>query len=750
MNAFVLGLRLLWSSGRRGRVRFLLMALGSALGVACLAAVLTIPSILTAHDARTHAREPRPGDSNVVYREFRDPYGSQPFHRVFVARTSPGPTKVPPGIDKLPEAGEAIVSPKLVEILAANPRAAGLVPGRVIGTIAPEGLGDSDDLYAYIGTTPAELIGAESLGGFGIGRSWRQIVDPSTLDILRFTLGCIVLLPLVTFLSVCARLSGESRARRLAALRLVGLSVRDTLRVNAGESVVAAFVGAVLGLIGYLGVNEVMARVGLPGLRWYPPDGRPSWPTIAVCLLGCPTLAWVVGQFSARRAALSPISVRRTGERKPPRKSGALLLIPGLGVIGGYCMLSVMGRDPSGGSASSVLIPGAVLLTGAGLVFGLAPITAWLARRLASVVKSLPISLAMRRTEVDPGSSLRVVTGLVLLVFGASLTQGVLVELDQVSRRTAPLQEYNISLSELGPAQRQALESVPGVRTALDSYGSWDPSKESYVQGADVVVATCTQLAASTERAKGCVDDKIMQLRDSGAPFEYDPKAGERFAFEVKNGQKVMLAVPRERVDVRPYDLSVFDSGTLLVPPSLAPPNLADSSGTLTLVSDADPATIRAVLDGIGAIAPTAAVDPVGIVIDSLAQLTVIRSLLAVGMVLGLVIGVAAFVVSVADRAMERRGQVTALALLGARAGTLRVVQVVQVGLPLVVGLGAAIVTGWLAESSYLITGGGAVHWDWEGLPLLFACALGVLIAAALASVPMVRRHIDPEHIRRD
>ncbi|MFE5597180.1 FtsX-like permease family protein [Streptomyces sp. NPDC056549] len=148
--------------------------------------------------------------------------------------------------------------------------------------------------------------------------------------------------------------------------------------------------------------------------------------------------------------------------------------------------------------------------------------------------------------------------------------------------------------------------------------------------------------------------------------------------------------------------------------------------------------------------APTASVEPVGNVIDSLAQLTVIRSLLFVGMVLGLAIGVSGFVLSVADRATERRGQVTALASLGARAGTLRVVQVVQVLLPLVVGLGAAIVAGWLAESSCLITGGGAVHWDWEGLPLLFACALGVVLAAAVASVPMVRRHIDPEHIWRD
>lgn len=750
MNAFALGLRLLWGSGRRGRIRFLLMALGSALGVACLAAVLTIPAILAAHDARTAAREPNPGASKTLYQEFRDPYGSQPLHRVFVARTGSGPSPVPPGIEKLPATGEAIVSPKLGAILAANPRTAGLIPGRVTGIIAPEGLGDSEDLYAYIGSTPAKLTEPEQLGSFGSSQSGRQIVEPSTLDILRFTLGCIVLLPLVIFLSVCARLSGESRARRLAALRLVGLSVKDTLRVNAGESVAAAFVGAVIGITGYLGVNEIAARVGLPGLHWYSADGRPSVATVAVCLLGCPALAWVVGQFSARRAALSPISVRRTGERKSPGKFGTLLLVPGVGIISGYCVLSVMGRDPSGGSASSLLVPGAVLLTGAGLVFGLSHITAWLARRLARAAKSLPMALAMRRTEVDPSSSLRVATGLVLLVFGASLTQGVLIELGQASRRTAPLQEYNVHLSGLDPEQRKAITKVPGVRTQVVSYSSWDPLDGSDVPHANLVVATCAQLSASAERATGCVDGKIMQLRDRRSNFRYDPKAGERYPFALKDGRKATFTVPHERIDVLPWDVSVFDSGVLIVPPSRLPSPLADSAGTLTLVSDSDPATVRAVLDGIGAVAPTSPVEPVGIVIDSLAQLTVIRSLLAVGMVLGLVIGVAAFVVSVADRAMERRAQVTALALLGARAGTLRGVQVLQVLLPLAVGLGGAVVAGWLAESSYLITGGGAVHWDWEGLPLLLACALGVLLVAALASVPMVRRHIDPEHIRRD
>ncbi|MGW8762257.1 FtsX-like permease family protein [Streptomyces sp. NPDC055815] len=751
MNAFALGMRLLWRSGRRARVRFLLMAFGSALGVVCLAAALTIPAIIAASDARVTVRSVEPGKSkNAVYQEFLDPYGSQPLRRIFIARTGPGPLPTPPGIKELPRPGEAIVSPKLGEILAANPRAAGLVPGRVTATIAPAGLAGPDELYAYIGTRPNELTEAAPLGHFGSKYMRHELVEPSTLDILRFTLGCIVLLPLVIFLSVCARLSGESRARRLAALRLLGLSMKDTLRVNAGESVVAAFVGAVAGLIGYLGVNEVMARIGLPGLHWYPADGRPEGVTIAVCLLGCPALAWVVGQFSARRAAQSPISVRRTGESNPPKKFGTLLLIPGLGVIGGYCALSAMGRDPSGGSASAVLVPTAVLMTGVGLVFGLAPITSWLSQRLAAVSKSLPLSLAMRRTEVDSGSALRVVTGLVLLVFGASLTQGVLIELDQVSRRTTPVQEYSLPMSELSKQQHAQMSALRGVQAHGLATQSWVPDVEVDRPRIQAVVATCAQLAAFTETTSGCVDNKVLRVVDPTYPSDGDSRPGGSFLFLLTDGRKLQVSVPQDTVTVRSYQPSEFGGPSLLIPPSSLPQGTQLAGARFVLVSPSDPDTVRAVLDGIGAVAPTVSVEPVGIVIDSLAQLTVIRSLLVVGMVLGLVIGVAAFVVSVADRAMERRGQVTALALLGARAGTLRVVQVVQVLLPLVVGLGAAIVTGWLAESSYLITGGGAVHWDWEGLPLLFASALGVMLAAAVASVPMVRRHIDPEHIRRD
>jgi predicted lysophospholipase L1 biosynthesis ABC-type transport system permease subunit len=159
---------------------------------------------------------------------------------------------------------------------------------------------------------------------------------------------------------------------------------------------------------------------------------------------------------------------------------------------------------------------------------------------------------------------------------------------------------------------------------------------------------------------------------------------------------------------------------------------------------------VRSVLEGIAAVDPTLEVETEGVDIAALRQISVIKTLLGVGMVLGLVIGVAAYLVAAADRAVERRAQVTALALLGARRRTLRAVQVAQVVLPLAVGLLLAVVTGKAAESSYLVTGGGSIFWDGDGVPLLVASAVGAVVVAALGALPLIGRRIDPELIRRD
>lgn len=126
MREILLGLRLLLGSGRGNRVRFVLMAAGSAVGVACLAMVLAIPGILAAQDGRKAAREadcPR-NDRRIcigagkapLELDLTDPYGSRPMTRVFHA---PGATTIdpPPGLKELPAPGDLFVSPELHEQL---------------------------------------------------------------------------------------------------------------------------------------------------------------------------------------------------------------------------------------------------------------------------------------------------------------------------------------------------------------------------------------------------------------------------------------------------------------------------------------------------------------------------------------------------------------------------------------------------------------------------------------------------------
>ncbi|MER6155528.1 FtsX-like permease family protein [Streptomyces sp. NPDC001868] len=766
MKELVLGLRLLMGAGRGSRVRFLLMVAGSAVGVGCLAMVLTIPGILAAQDGRKAARGPEcvkdpkrfaclvpEGASFELTRT--DPYGAEPLTRVFLARGDRH-VEPPPGLRELPAPGELLVSPRLSEVLRREPGLAQLLPGAEKGIIGAQGLAHPAELYAYVGVSQDELEGGGNpVAFFGEEFAGSPTVDPSTLDIVRFTLAGVVLLPLAVFLSVCARLSAAARTRRLAALRLLGLSRKGTQRVNAAETVAAALLGAVLGLGVYEVANQLVSRVGVPGFKWYPSDGALSLSTALVCLVGCPALAWFVGRASARKAAANPLAVRRSAVERAPGKWGLLPLVPGLGIVAGYCVAGATGHAPRDTALSSILMPLAVLLVGIGLVMLLPVFSRAVAQKVAHSTHSVSLGLAMRRNETEPGGALRVATGLVILVFTASLVQGVLIELDQVSKHTLPVQEYRIPLKDVTEEKQRAWQRVKGVRAhAMVMQSRTSGDIDHVVPSISAVVATCDQLRGMLPRVDRCVDDRPVRLSDPDQLYEGDSKPGASFLFDMRRGDDrhaMRVEVPRETLRFSGYPgWPILHSGDVLVPPSALPEGFRPDQATLSLFSDSAPETVRAVLDGIGGVDPTTEVDTPGVVVTSLQQITVVKSLLGIGMVLGLIIGVAAYLVAATDRAVERKPQVTALSLLGARPRTLRAVQVAQVVVPLAVGLALAVVMGKLAESSYLVTGGGAIYWDGAGIPLLLACAVGAVAVAAVGALPLVGRRIDPELIRRD
>ncbi|WP_445408100.1 FtsX-like permease family protein [Streptomyces albidoflavus] len=756
MNSLALGLRLVVRGPRATQLRFLLMTLGCALGVACLAAALSIPAILAAHDGRAAGRDVQGGPSSgALFLERKDPFGSRPLTRIFISPPKTGTVPLPPGVERVPQPGEVVVSPALRDLFAERPGLKGALPGRVVDTIGPAGLTGPQELYAYVGRTRAQLPADEARPLGGYGNRWtapdEAAIDDGTVAPLRFTLCCLVLLPLFVYLSVCVRLSAEARSRRLASLRLLGLSARDTMRVSAVETLCAAAVGTVLGVGLHLLVNAFVAQTGWVGLAWYPADGLPSAWTLAACLLGCPALAYLAGRRHAREAALRPLAVRRQAQPgKPRRWLAALLVLPGLGIVTAYCVLGVLGVHVEPSALTSFLVPAGALLTGAGLVLALPPVTAWLAARVAATTQRLPLTLAMRHHEAAPGAALRVVSGLVLLVYAASLTQGVLVELDQVSRRTAPNQEYEVPFRQVTAEQRGAMVKADGISGRA-------VTAEVVSRDGDILFATCSELEklARPGTVRGCVDGRPLALHDPFAHTEDTKQPGTTHLVKLRNeaGQaagSARFTVPEETVTFAAVQPSALSSALLLVPPNTLPPGVHPAHARLVLSGAPEPEAVQATLDRLAGIAPTAQIDPVGIVIESLRQLSVVKGLLGTGMILGLVIGVAAFLVSATDRAMDRRRRTATLTLLGIRTRTLRAAQCAQVLLPLAVGIGGALVAGRLAESSYLVTGGGAVFWDGEGLPLLLLSGLGVLAVAGLASLPMARRHLDPELLRRD
>jgi hypothetical protein len=281
-----------------------------------------------------------------------------------------------------------------------------------------------------------------------------------------------------------------------------------------------------------------------------------------------------------------------------------------------------------------------------------------------------------------------------------------------------------------------------------------DQSVAAFASSATALVATCAQLDRMTRRSEGCVDGRVMRLDNPNSSGGDNLKPGTSFSFRLRfdggKDKNLNVTLPSERIVYSGYSASAVGNADLLVPPSALPAEASPRDAQLLLSSRSDPGQVRGVLDGIAAVVPIAEIELVGLNVQGLEQISVVETLMVLGMIMGLVIGVAAFLVSVTDRAVERRAQVTAVTLIGARARTMRIVQCTQVVLPLSLGLILALVAGKLAESSYLITGGGATRWDVAGIPLLVLATAGVVAAAAAGSLPLVGRRIDPELIRRD
>ena len=184
--------------------------------------------------------------------------------------------------------------------------------GRVVGTIAADGLLGPHELGFYAGAD--DLVDGGPVGRVGAlrhDRTRERQLDPALVLLVVIALVAL-LIPVGVIVGAAVRTGGEDRDRRLAALRLIGADQRMARRIAAGEAIVAAAFGVLVGALLFLVARGFADRLVFEGFSVYPGDVRPTPLFGLLVVLGVPTAAVVVSLAALRRV------VGRAARRRAP------------------------------------------------------------------------------------------------------------------------------------------------------------------------------------------------------------------------------------------------------------------------------------------------------------------------------------------------------------------------------------------------------------------------------------------------
>ena len=797
-----MGLRLALGGDRSARVRLLLMAGGVAAGVALLlgvagAAPAALDRLETASSRYVTYTEKHAALTTGVRAETSLGFWRGEQLRVLDVETVGPPVAPPRGVRSLPGPGEVLVSPALAAALD-GPYTAELLPrlhGKVAGTIDDAGLVGPDELFAIAGAGPRQLKGNLAVGfpggrgtdlmyssgqtADGITSVTGGITDELRVAILAAAVGLVV--PLMVLVATATRLSAASRERRAAALRLVGATSRQVSGLGAIEGAVVGALGAMAGVLLFLVLRAPVASlVPVPSGLFAADVAPPAW-AIALIVLGVPVLTAVAGLVAVRRAAVSPLNVRR--QATPPTPSLRRLLPLAAGLLMLVAALVNSRAVLSGRWYGTTLLVGGSLLCLAGLaVAGPA-----LARAAGAVLARFgpgPAShLAGKRLVMDPAAASRTVTGmaLVVVVVGWLLAflpllatttpsgQGVLASALRPATVVASFSgttEATEVLSKVGDVEgaqapvvvREVQLLREGAKAPVD-YAS-DETIDLSQFPISAVVVDCAQLSEVLRQPlTGCGDSSIYRLTSSfqsgvgPAPATYEVlnRNGMR-----DSGAKVSLPADLPVLQLPDGLVQGIDNFQLygqVLFTSL--PGLSERPDSVLVATDGNAATIEGVRAALGSLRtpfPPLTAEEATVLArsatDGYARVAM------TGLALVVLVGGLSLTVTTADSLRERRNAHAALAAMGTPVRVLRQTVLLQTATPLLLTVSVAVVVSAAASWMYLRLGASdgvpAPALPWAGYGLIAVSAVVASLLATASALPFVRSATHPEALRME
>jgi hypothetical protein len=751
MRDLALGLRLAVGGGRMSGAALLRLAM-TAFGIALAVAVL-LPAAAAHHLAGAQAErkaaiaqvtEPRAGIAPLLVYNWYASAGDD-FVKVTAVAATGANSPVPPGLARLPAPGEIAVSPELAAKLAASDGAPlkARLPGRVIGQISREGVSGAGDLSAVYGV-PAAQIEAEGSDGakvYAFGRPYTGLGLSAVMLAVILPIAAVLLLPLLIFVTTASRMGAAQRERRLAALRLIGLDSRQVKRVAAAESLVGAVIGLAAG-IGLFAVLRTFVADILPfGLRIFPEDFVPDWPLVVVIVLLVPALAVGSAMFGLRRTIVEPLGVVRQG--KPlRRRMWWRWALTGVGVLFLAASLTFDrgNGDTAGGLALAV---GSVFL-----LVGVAALLPWLVERLVERLHggSPSWQLAIRRLQLDSGTASRVVSGLVVVLAGTILIQGVITSLGSGGdRQESPAGVAAVPVRVHTTAAHEA-EVVELAASAAGVTGTHPARTVVFRSGQEQdygVVGDCVALKARADIG-GCSDGDVFSV----VPAEGGAAPSGRLRLGgFSHGREVLgpeWTVPGNVRVVRTGDTLAGDS-LLVTPGALGGLTLPDSSVAVYVSGTGDPKVLADnVATAVGPLAWNAAVSNSDYLTDFAERdqrmMESFRAVLLTATLFVLAVAAMSLLMLSIEQISERRRPLAALSAAGVPISVLARGSLWQTAIPVVVGVVLAVAAGLGLTAPILRLADRPMIID---VPALLALA-GATVAAVLLvtglTMPLLRQ----------
>lgn len=768
-----LGVRFASSGGREGWIRTALTAIGVGLGVALLLVASSVPHMLEQRGERERARtEPRisvdpdtaakKSDTSVL----RINAGTEYHDRTvagFLMRADGAHPVTPPGVATFPAPDEMLVSPALEELLAApeNRLLKERLPYRITGTISDAGLVSPGELLFYAGSgTLTSGTGGHRLDGYGDTGPAERV--PPLLVLLVIIVCVVLLVPVGIFIATAVRFGGERRDQRLAALRLVGSDIRMTRRIAAGEALFGSVLGLLAGLVLFLVGRQFVGHVEVWDVSAFPADLAPAPALCALTAVAVPLVSVLVTLIAMRSVVIEPLGVAREG-RGRGRRLWWRLLLP----VAGAVVLGLTGKVDEATPVDPYLIAlGAVLV-----LVGLALLLPWLVDACVHRLRGGPVpwQLATRRLQLNGGAATRAVSGVTVAVAGAVALQMLFAAMnDDFNRATGqdPSRAQFALWSEKVSGDAAAttlteMRATKGVDKVIGLVEAYATTPGVYRGDAvepttSVSIGDCATLR-EVARISDCEDGDTFVVHPANDRRMSDwvdrtARKGRKIEFDTSSGAGPMLwTLPAETrtVTTRPDPMGESRWGIMVTPGALDAGLLPEAAVVTQVRID------ESVPDAAEHVRNTAArIDP-GMRVATLnsverdRQYASIQTGLQVGATATLLLIAASMLVSQLEQLRERKRLLSVLVAFGTRRTTLGWSVLWQTAVPVVLGLGVAVLGG-LGLGAILTWMIAKEVSDWTLFLPMAGAGAGLILLVTLLSLPPLWRMMRPDGLRTE